>query len=216
MGNRNLPESDKLTIAPHFNSFVWFPPKSSSSLVSWIFTYFDFRPYRVNPETNEAEFDPPIVTHFGHTYNYPPNSRQMNFIITLRNPYERLFSFFKMQKYSYWTIKLKQPIPTKEDFENFFYKNFLQDKIQLDRIVPKFDEGLPNCIIHRETLLEDLLKIDFIRDSKLNSSGILSEMCSRKINSSPYLPIEDYMTEEIKEQIYEIFKVEFEIGGYSK
>jgi len=216
MNTNNILNSEKFTIAPQFNSFVWFPPKSASSLVSWIFTYFDFRPYHINPDTKVFEFDPPILTHFGHHFFYPPNYENMDFIITLRNPYERIFSFFKLTRYSYWTQKSNQPIPTKEDFDKFFYNDILKNDVQKKRILPEFDKKFPNYVIRREFLLEDLLKIDFIKNSKLNESGILTEMCSRNINSTPYLPIENYITGEIKEKIYEVFKDEFQIGGYEK
>lgn len=213
---KKILDYQKFTIAPQHNSFLWFPPKSSSTLLSWIFTYFDFRPYCINPLTNELEFDPPIQTHFGHVFNYPPQYEKMNFIVSLRNPYERIFSFFKMTKYSYWSIMKNQPVPTFEDFERFFYQDFLGNEIQKERIVPIFDKKLPDHVIRKENILEDLLKIDFVRNSKINQLGILEDMCSRVINNSPNLPIENYLTDEIKEKIYETFRIEFEIGGYKK
>ena len=92
----------------------------------------------------------------------------------------------------------------------------IKNELQLKRFVPNFNKKLPNFVIRRENLLEDLLKIDFIKYSKLNESGILEEMCSRNINSSPSLLIENYISEENKEKIYETLKTEFEIGGYEK
>lgn len=216
MFSNKILDSEKFTISVQNNCFVWFPPKTSSSLVSWIFTYFDFKPFHINPETNVLEFDPPVLTHFGHNFCYPPDYSNMTFITTIRNPYHRVFSLFKTTKYSYWSRKLKQPIPTREDFETFFENDFLKNELQLKRFLPNFNKKLPNFVIRRENLLEDLLKIDFIKYSKLNESGILGEMCSRNINSSPSLLIENYISEENKEKIYETLKTEFEIGGYEK
>lgn len=216
MEKKNLLEYPRYTFAPNYNSFIWFLPKTSSTLLCWVFAHFDFKPYAVNPETNVFEFNPPTILHLGHDFYYPPDYENMNFICTIRNPYRRIFSYFKMQKYSYRDVRLKKPEPKIEDFENFFYNNFLEDEVQLKRILPRFDKKLPNFVIRTENIFEDLLKIDFIKNSKLNESGILSEMCNREMNTTPPLDIENYLSPQTKEKIYETFKIEFEIGGYQK
>lgn len=213
---REILDYQKFIISPQHNTFLWFPPKSSSTILSWIFTYFDFRPYCINPQTNTLEFDPPIQTNFGHAFNYPPDYENMNFLVSVRNPYERIFSFFKMTRYSYAATKRNYPTPTRQDFEKFFYEDFLGKETQRRIMVPVFDKKLPNYVIRKENILEDLLKIDFIKNSKINQLGVLDDMCSRVINNTPSLPIENYLTSQIKEKIYEIFMVEFEIGNYKK
>jgi hypothetical protein len=92
-----------------------------------------------------------------------------------------------------------------------FCKNSLFDDIN------KFNERTPDFLIRTETIYDDLLKIPFIKNSKLNQCGILEEMCRKKINSS-FESEEDekLLSLEIKTKIYSFFKPHFEIFNYSK
>ena len=203
----------KFTISEKHNSFVWFPPRSSTHTFSWIFGHFNFRIYY---STSDGVLDvlDSYSNHLGHFYFYPPNHMNMTFICTTRNPYERVFSFFKLGRYNFHRVRLGYATkPTKMEFENF-YTDLVTKQLHIYR--PIFDKRKPDYVVRNENMYEDLKKIPFVRDSKLNNCGILEEMCESTFNRSPTLDINEFIDQEMRERIYQDFKEEFEIGNYPK
>lgn len=204
---------DSFAVSEKFNSFVWFPPRSSTHTFSWIFGHYNFKIYYPSDDGGIEVLDS-YSNHLGHYFCYPPNHENMTFICTTRNPYERIFSMFKLGRYSFRRIRLGfAPVPTKEDFEKF-YTDFIEKGFKTYK--PIFNQRRPDYVVRNENMFEDLLKIPFVRDSKLNTCGILEEMCQSKLNSSPQLDFNEYIDERMKNIIYEEFKEEFEIGNYQK
>ncbi len=204
---------DKFALSTKYNSFVWFPPRTSSHTFSWIFGHFNFR-IQYSVDDNVFYVLDSYSNHLGHYYGYPPHHENMTFICTIRNPYERIFSFFKLGRYHYKKIQAGfSTVPTKEDFENF-YTDLLTR--QLNTYRPVFHKRRPDYVVRNEHMYEDLQKIPFVRDSKLNTCGILEEMCQCKFNHSPTLDINEYIDQDMKNRIFEDFKEEFEIGNYPK
>jgi hypothetical protein len=75
----------------------------------------------------------------------------------------------------------------------------------------------PDYLIRTENLYEDILKIPFIRDSDLNTSGILKNFCDKKINQSyNQLNPEEYLTPRIKEHIHSLCSDHFDLFGYER
>jgi hypothetical protein len=192
------------------NAFVWLPIKTASSLVSWVLGHFEFDLFFYSQTTNNYKKIISDLSHFGHSTNLPYNHQDMLFICTMRHPYERVLSYYKSTLphiYNDFTI---------EGFNHFLNQSVFCEKSLFDDI-HKFNERIPDILIKTETIYDDLLKIPFIKNSKLYECGILEEMCKKKINPSFESERDEYLlSPDIKEKIYNFFKPQFEIFGYSK
>jgi hypothetical protein len=128
----------------------------------------------------------------------------------MRHPYERVLSYYKSTLphiYNDFTI---------EGFNHFLNQSVFCEKSLFDDI-HKFNGRIPDILIKTETIYDDLLKIPFIKNSKLYECGILEEMCKKKVNPSFESERDEYLlSPDIKEKIYNFFKPQFEIFGYSK
>jgi len=105
-----------------------------------------------------------------------------------------------------------------DNFENFIHEKILKnDDLDKLKVTGLFTKKNPDYLIRTENLYEDLIKIPFISESELNTSGILKTFCLKKMNMSfNQLNHEEYLTPRIKETIYEIFSEQFELFGYQK
>lgn len=201
--------NNKYTISEDYNSFLWLPARTASTTVSWIFTHFNF--YTGRFENNEFIKEENLIHHFGHILLLPPNNHNMIFISSTRHPYDRALSFYKA-----FGVQRTENISSKEGFE-WYFKNFIMKEGSLFLQGLKLTEDrLPDYFIRAEFMYEDLLKIPFVRNSKLNQCGILEDMCQRRLNNSEPRELETYLTPEIKETIYKTFKKQFELLGYSQ
>jgi hypothetical protein len=202
---------------PH-NSFLWLPSKTASTTLSWILYHFDFENYNlVNEELSEfvVREDRP---HFGHEFYLPPNHREMSFIVSTRHPYDRIFSFFKMNYSVNHNSIIGSPMgkPKKEFFEEFVNKIVSDVPVaNFMGTTPKFSERLPDYIVKSENLYTDLLKIPFIRNSDLNKYGFLEKMCKKRLNKNIELDKNFYFDKNTKQKIYNFMKKDFEIYGYN-
>lgn len=197
------------TLSKKNNCILWLPPKSASTLLSWILFHFEFHKYFFNPETNELIQEEQFLIHLGHHLKLPPNHISMDLLCAVRNPYDKVLSFSKMH------------VTDKEDFSKEFFEKNLENILRnpnslLFQSSKIFEQRIPNLIVRAENLYEDLIKIPFIRDSKLNNCGILEEMCSNKLNKTFDIDHNSILTPTTKEKIYETFRNEFELFGYSK
>lgn len=147
--------------------------------------------------------------HLGHDLHFPQNHENMIFICTMRHPYHRVVSMYKMSK-------AKSFKPTKEEFQKEFHKILLEKNSHIFKSSNIFNERRPDYIIRTENILEDLIKIPFIKNSKLYQCGILEEMVEKKLNISFPLEIDDVLTQENKDEIYSLFQDQFEIGEYQR
>ena len=198
------------TISEKHKAFVWLPPKCATNFISWVLAYFEFSSVEVDTETNRIHrIRLNKSTHFGHCTFLPPNHEELSFICAVRNPYHRVLSMFQSQFDGQLTV------------ENF--ENFIDERITHNHRGPifKFSEMLhdrsPDYLIRTENLYEDILKIPFIRDSDLNTSGILKNFCDKKINQSyNQLNPEEYLTPRIKEHIHSLCSDHFDLFGYER
>ena len=190
-----------------YNFYLILPMKTGSVTASWIFTYFDFFTYTRNLyENNEySEFANPALSMV-HSYYIPTEVENPEIIITARNPYDRVLSRFLFT----WT---KNELPTVEDFDLHITKSIENNNAMY--VMP--DHIKPTYVIHLETLFEDYMRIPFVVDSKLNSSGILKEVIYKKINETRFkVDKNKFLTDKNKELIYNLMKNQFDLFGYEK
>ena len=197
------------TISEKHKAFVWLPPKCASNFISWVLAYFEFSSIALNTETNQInKIRTNISTHFGHSTILPPNHEELLFICAIRHPYHRILSMYQSHAEN----------PSVENF-----KKFIDERIVKNYHIPMFKfssflkDRSPNYLIRTENLCEDILKIPFIKNSDLNSSGVLKNFCERKINKSYHqLNPEEYLTPNIKEIIHNLSSDHFDLFGYER
>ena len=197
------------TISEKHKAFVWLPPKCASNFISWVLAYFEFSSIALDTETNQInKIRTNISTHFGHSTILPPNHEELLFICAIRHPYSRVLSLYQSLAEN----------PSVDDF-----KKFIDERIVKNYHIPMFKfssflkDRSPNYLIRTENLCEDILKIPFIKNSDLNSSGVLKNFCERKINKSYHqLNPEEYLTPNIKEIIHNLSSDHFDLFGYER
>jgi len=197
-----------LTISEKNKAFFWLPPKCASTSLSWVLSFFEFSSIAIDVDTNEIRRTLLNQTHFGHSMIYPSNYSELTFVCGVRNPYERTLSMYK---------SFSKDLSV-DNFENFIHEKILKnDELDKLKFTGLFTKKTPDYLIRTENLYEDLIKIPFISESELNTSGILKTFCLKKMNMSfNQLNHEEYLTPRIKETIYEIFSEQFELFGYEK
>ena len=196
------------TISEKHKTFVWLPPKCATNFISWVLGYFEFSSIALDTETNQIhKIRPNLSTHFGHSTILPPNHEELSFICAIRNPYHRVLSMYQSQ--------VKDP--SVGDFEKFIDERIVINKSLLFKFSSSLNDRSPDYLIRTENLYEDILKIPFIRDSDLNSSGILKNFCDKKINQSyNQLNPEEYLTPRIKEIIHSLSSDHFDLFAYER
>ena len=198
-------------MSPKYNTFVWLPPKTGSSTLSWILAYFDFGWYKFNEKNNNYEIFRNDLVHLGHSFKIPPFGN-MDLISATRNPYDRMVSYFRM------TRLVTEKKSNRNEFE-LFLQNFFEKEQNsvMFKSAEIYNFKVPNYIIKLENLYQDLIEIPFIKNSKLNDCGILEEMCNKKIKNSFIDGYKDELyTLETKEKVYNHFKKDFELFGYER
>jgi hypothetical protein len=200
--------SSTYNISEKNNALVWLPPKCASTSISWVLSYFEFSTVEFNVETNEVLRVFNNQLHFGHNMSYPPNYSNLTFICGVRNPYNRILSFYQSNSMNF----------SVSNFERFIEERIVKNPNNVSwDYVGLFNEKLPDYFIRAENVYEDLTKIPFIGQSELNNSGVLEIFCDKKLNqSSTQLSFEEYLTPNVKQVIQEIFSKQFELFGYEK
>lgn len=198
----------RLTISKKYNSFVWLPSKTGSNTLSWILSFFEFDMFKIIDGKLILSYEG--LTHFGHETHLPPEHEKLTFICSLRNPYERFFSFFKL------SCRNRPELLTEENFRKFLDYEFYNVNSTIHKSKNIFESRIPDYLVRTENLYSDLIKIPFIRESKLHKSGILEDMCNMKKNKGLDLNSDEYLPNEYRELIYKEYQKHFILGGYSK
>jgi hypothetical protein len=196
------------TISEKHKSFVWLPPKCATNSISWVLGYFEFSSVAIDTETNQIhKIMPNQTTHFGHNTIFPPNHEELLFISAIRNPYHTALSMYGHAK-----------DPSVDNFEKFIDERIIKNThYPMFKFSSLFKDRMPDYLIRTENLYDDIIKIPFIRDSDLTSSGVLKNFCDKKMNKSyNQLNPEEYLTPHIKEMIYNISSDHFDLFGYER
>jgi hypothetical protein len=108
--------------------------------------------------------------------------------------------------------------PSVGDFEKFIDERIVKNNnTPLFKFSSFFNDRNPDYLIRTENLYEDIIKIPFIGNSDLNSSGVLKNFCDIKINKSyNQLDPDEYLTPNIKEIIHTLSSDHFDLFGYER
>lgn len=187
-----------VNISDKHKAFFWTPEKTASNLASIVFDNFDFYAY----DTKRKQKVSNGVKHF-HSNCFFEGHEEYDFILTCRNPYDR---FLSAKGYSTMTYDR-----FKTDLEIYF-----SDLGGHIRLMKNLSIRKPDYIIRTENILEDYLKIPFIKDSELNKSGQLEKILNTKINATTFEKSKEILDTQLADLIYYNNIIFFDLCGYEK
>jgi hypothetical protein len=200
----------------------WAPERCGTKATANIFSKLGFEFY-YNLETYRQNIKTPYQSH---QIEVPEELSEYKIIFSSRNPYDRILSLF-----CNFTSVGRNISPTKESesnfilrFEIFLKEVFLNLNNKDDRDRPlfnnyiskyTFDTKTPDTIIRMESMIEDLSKIDFIKNSDLWKSGYIHDYISDNeyIVRRPFKFNKVY-TKAGAKLVYEYFTKHFILCGY--
>lgn len=187
-----------VNISDKHKAFFWTPEKTASNLASIVFDNFDFYAY----DTKRKQKVSNGVKHF-HSNCFFEGHEEYDFILTCRNPYDRFLSAKGYNTMTYDRFK--------SDLEIYF-----SDLGGHIRLMKNLSIRKPDYIIRTENILEDYLKIPFIKDSELNKSGQLEKILNTKINATTFEKSKEILDTQLADLIYYNNIIFFDLCGYEK
>ena len=192
------------------------PMKTGTIHATFIFKHFDFVSEGYDLKTERVLTKTDSIVHH-HCMKIPQRYEDYTIICTARNPYSRLVSAYNNSR----TItEIDKPLD--ENFKNHFSKH-IDTGYQSDNGFPYGKDSFlynetPKYFLRVESLYHDYIQIPFIRNSKLNKSGLLYELCNKKIHTTPTkrIPIKEYYTQDTADFVYNKYKSYFDLVGYDK
>jgi hypothetical protein len=189
---------------------LFLPGKTGTIHAAFVFNHFDFSTRLFDKATDKLVYDNNAVVH-NHSMTLPKEFEDYSIICTARNPYDTLVS-------SYYH-ELKNNFDNNSRYKNFkeyFAKN--SNSVDFYHKNGFFFKKKPDYFLRAENLYYDYIQIPFIRNSKLNKTGLLYELCNKRIHSNKNNVkfLEEYYTEDMADYVYTEFKEYFEILGYDK
>jgi hypothetical protein len=188
---------------------VFLPIKTGTIHTTFILNHFNFRTNIYGKDDRLILEEDYLIHH--HNEILPKEYEDYDVIYTTRNPYTRILSMYFYEK------KVAECNgPYTKTFKEYFSEraNFGWGDTKSGFNFIK----TPKYILRMENLYHDYIQIPFIRDSKLNESGILSDLCEKKIHAKKQetKPLNEYYTQDMADHVYETFKPYFDLTGYDK
>lgn len=199
-----------ITYSEKEKMILFLPGKTGSMHASFMFNHFDFTTGLFESYNQQLIFDNGSVMHHHHLETIK-KFEDYSIICTARNPYTRIISY-----YNHFIQGAKMEGRTTESFKEYFTKRVSGGGMFKENGF--FFDKMPHYFLRLETLYNDYIQIPFISNSKLNKSGILYELCNKKIHSNKQSdkPKETYYTEDMADYVYTSLKPYFEHLGYNK
>jgi hypothetical protein len=218
-----------MNISHKHKTIWWAPERCGTKATAHIFRHFDFDYTGVLGNKDlpkSAQYQSHELTHPSNEYS------DYNVICSIRNPYDRMLGIFlyfvssgKSSVYfkdkhnlmvDNFTIFINELFSYKEIKPKFGIES-KRKKVILNNYISKynFDVTIPSNFIRMENIVEDISKINFIKDSPLLSSGYIGSFLSKNthINVRPY-KFNSLYTMETAKKVYEYHKQFFLILGY--
>jgi hypothetical protein len=213
---KNSPITQEITYSNREKMILLLPMKTGTVHATFMFNHFDFisETYEFKTEKVLKKLDS-VIHH--HSMNIPQRYENYSIICTARNPYSRLVSAYNNSK-----IVAELNKPSLENFKSYFSRA-IDNEYQSANGFPFGEDRFlynetPKYFLRIESLYHDYIQIPFIRNSKLNKSGVLYELCNKKIHTTPIKRklLKEYYTEDMADFVYNKFKHYFDLVGYDK
>jgi len=199
-----------INISEKHKFFLWLPAKTATTLAVIIFNHFDFRRTICDYSRKIIRQQDDHLLPHTHSDSLFLGHENYELILTTRNPYSLIVSFYEFLSSQGEPDRIRKNFPSFEEFVVVRYNTNVNK-------LPSLHERVPDYIIRQENLFEDYLKIPFIKDSKLNQSGILEELCQKQVNRGPHRkPYNQFYNQELADFIYINYKEHFDLCGYDK
>jgi hypothetical protein len=168
----------------HEHKIIWWAPeRCGTKALANIFSKLGFDFY-VNLETYRKNVK---SDYQSHQIEIPDELSDYKIIFSTRNPYDRVLSLF-----TNFTNVGKNVVFFKDNQENFIerYEIFLDELFTYDKervnkpilnnyiLKYSFEGRTPDKIIRMENMIEDLSKIEFVKNSNLWTSGYIHDYLS--------------------------------------
>lgn len=197
-----------LNICEEYKSFLWLPAKTASEHAALIFSLYPFESYFTDYNKKNKENYNIFVKNI-HSLDFFEGHEGYELICTARNPLKRLFSayIFSHRNIKNYSVR---------GFRKFFSETINHPNSNWLAGI-KNTNRTPDYFIRQENLLEDYLKIPFVRESKIAKCGVLEEICKKRINfSEPVdLDIKECYTPDMIDYLYNEYKWYFDTLRYT-
>lgn len=192
-----------INISETYKAFLWIDAKTGSTHMKKVLENYDFHACSFeNGKITKQKF---IIQ--AHTCNLFQGHENYILISSARNPYSRMFSFFR------FSPEYREKIKTLSDFPRFVEQKMLESNTEC----MNFHLRIPDYFVRVESTYEDYEKIPFIRESEYFKSGNLKTLCDNKLNENPVqLDWRDYYNQEIADMVYHGSVRYFDVVGYDK
>lgn len=205
----------------HEHKVIWWAPeRCGTKALANIFSKLGFEFY-----TNLKEYEKGVKSDYqSHEIKVPESLSDYKIIFSTRNPYDRVLSLF-----SNFTNVGKNSLYMKgnensfiKKYEIFLNELFSSDHKQSDKIILKnyiqkysMNGKGPDTVIRLESMIEDLSKIEFVKNSDLWKSGYINDYLidNEYIINRNYKFNKVYTTQGAK-LVYENHIKHFILGGY--
>jgi len=203
--NGNVPSSYGINISERYKVFLWLYHKTGTSHMTKNLKYFDFNFYSI--ENGKRSFRSKGIFQ-QHVCEFFPGHEDYKMMVSVRNPYSRWVSWFKMMN------KKTPQVVTKNNFTLFVEKNIFNE---INYKCVSYHHRKPDYSVRLESLFEDYSKIPFITQSDYYKSGLLKEFCNMKINySSIDVDWKSLFSQSIADLIYYNTQSYFELFDYDR
>jgi hypothetical protein len=206
-----------INIDPVSKYFIWTPEKTASHLCYEVFKNSDFHTYG-----NHNGFINKIEKKYTHNNfcDLFKNHEDYKFILTIRNPYSLMVSYYKSWGCSCHVRENFKP--QFEDFvQDFLYFNPSDSWVGL---LKNINKRIPDHTISVESLYSDYSKLPIIKNNEFYQSNTLelkvSEIIGRPENYEDvrFLPLDwrEFYSVGIADIVYYYFANYFEMFGYDR
>jgi len=221
-----------MNISHKHKTIWWAPERCGTKAVGKILSEFGFTYYEDSTEKKLMKNEKGEI-YQSHNIVIPEKYNDYKVICSIRNPYDRVFSLYlnftsvgKTSVYiksEYQLFKEKfgffvEELFTFQKVKSVFNFPILEGKGILNNYVLKynFNGRLPDQFIRMENMVEDMSKIEFIRESELWSNGFIEQYLNNNqyINVRPYSFSKMYEL-EIAKKVYNQHKKHFILCNYN-
>lgn len=185
----NLSEKNKV--------ILWMPQSTASRLATLIFNNFDFCSYNIR---KGGVLLGNTIEH-NHYIGLPINHKDYKLIMTCRNPYTQVTAGFDGVDSQEKLVRSLE-----EKYQSVYHMNFINH----------LKYKTPDYFLRVENLLDDYLKIPFIRESEFYKSGEMLKLMSDNPFKNKIYRNRPVIDKKLADLIYYNNSYYFELLGYDK
>jgi len=205
----------------HEHKIIWWAPeRCGTKALAHVFSKLGFEFY-----TNISMYEKKLKSDYqSHEIQIPESLSDYQIIFSTRNPYDRVLSLFtnftNVGKNSLYMKGNENVFIQKYEVflnELFSYSNNKIEKPILKNYIQKYsmDGKGPDFIVRLESMVEDLSKFDFVKNSELWKSGYITDY----LNHNEYIVKRSYKFNKVytmsgAKLVYENHIKHFILGGY--